>query len=520
MNRQLRKFTSFLMTLVLLLSVFSAAAAADSQSASIQALPADGVYDVPFRYLKDDGSGALSSIHTGYAVEGTGKLTIKEGKTSFSHEMKNIPYFKHVAVLKEGQEKAVITRSGQNTAIIEGDLVRYEAGSSTPIENSAAQSGMVSLTIPNLYEQQVVLLHIEMTTPAYSAWHNVVLQLDVSELPLPEGEFNIPYQYLKDDGSGALSSIHTGYAVEGTGKLTVKEGKTFFSHEMKNIPYFKHVAVLKEGQEKAVITRSGQNTTINEGDLVRYEAGSSTTIENSATQSGTVSLTIPNLNDEQVVLLHIEMTTPAYSAWHNVVLKLDLSALPFVPQEDDGNEQEPPAIVFTDIHAHWAKSDIEKSIARGFVTGYTDGTFQPDATISRSEFAVMISRALGLSINGAPNIPTDYEKIPVWAQPHVARVVTAGIIEGFEDGSFRSEEQLTRAQLAVIIARAARLTLDADSTLTFNDSETVPTWAKNEISAAVAVGLIQGKDGNIFDPNATATRAEALTLIIRLLERK
>ncbi|MGO4375504.1 S-layer homology domain-containing protein, partial [Paenibacillus sp. MCAF20] len=112
----------------------------------------------------------------------------------------------------------------------------------------------------------------------------------------------------------------------------------------------------------------------------------------------------------------------------------------------------------------------------------------------------------------------DLDSIPNWAKTHVARVITAGLIAGFEDSTFRAKGQLTRAQLAVIISRAAGLKLDPSATLSFVDGDDVPAWAQQEVSAAVGAGLIKGKDGNRFDPNAAATRAEALALIIRLLD--
>ncbi|WP_214627372.1 NEAT domain-containing protein [Paenibacillus agaridevorans] len=202
-------------------------------------------------------------------------------------------------------------------------------------------------------------------------------------------------------------------------------------------------------------------------------------------------------------------------------------------KEDPGSEGEPgeeettseeegngtPTVPFSDTTNHWAKSTIEQAVKLGIVNGFSDGSFRPNNIVTRGEFAVMISRALGLDGEGDADALQDFGSIPAWAQPHVARVVTAGLIGGFEDATFRSGGRLTRAQLAVIISRAAGLKPDDRSSLSFNDADSVPAWAQREVAAAVAAGLIQGKDGNRFAPNATATRAEALTLIIRLLER-
>lgn len=181
-------------------------------------------------------------------------------------------------------------------------------------------------------------------------------------------------------------------------------------------------------------------------------------------------------------------------------------------------EVEAPSITFSDVANHWARTSIEKAVKLGIVKGFSDGSFRPNGTVTRAEFAVMISRALQLEGNADGSSFKDYSSIPGWAQPHVARVADAGLISGYSDETFRANDQLTRAQLAVIIARAAKLELDTATALDFSDAAQIPGWAQKEVSAAVKAGLILGKEKDRFDPNGTATRAEALTLIIRLLE--
>lgn len=177
-----------------------------------------------------------------------------------------------------------------------------------------------------------------------------------------------------------------------------------------------------------------------------------------------------------------------------------------------------PNVKFSDTASHWAKESIDRAVKLGIVTGYQDGNFRPENVVTRGEFAVMLSRALQLEGEGDPLSFNDLDGIPAWAQSHVARAVAAGLIGGFEDGTFRSAGNLSRAQLAVMIARAADLKLDEADALTFNDGDVIPAWAQKEVAAAVKAGLIQGKEGNVFDPHATATRAQALTLIMRLVD--
>lgn len=185
--------------------------------------------------------------------------------------------------------------------------------------------------------------------------------------------------------------------------------------------------------------------------------------------------------------------------------------------EENGTEEPAVTVQFSDISKHWAKSSIESAVKLGIVNGFSDGSFRPDNKVTRGEFAVMISRALMLEGEDTETVFKDGNTIPSWAKDHIARAVAAGLIQGFADDTFRISEQLSRAQLAVIIARAANLKLSDSSTTTFSDSADIPAWASKEVSAAVEAGLVLGKD-NRFAPNETSTRAEAITMIMRLLE--
>jgi len=182
------------------------------------------------------------------------------------------------------------------------------------------------------------------------------------------------------------------------------------------------------------------------------------------------------------------------------------------------NKQPTEGKSFGDINGHWAEAAIKRAVQLEIADGYSDGSFKPDAVISRAEFAVMVSRALKLDEQSSSSSFADQKAIPSWAEEHVNRVVTAGLIGGYSDQTFRGSNNITRAELAVIIARAAQLEVKEAATLSFEDAAAIPAWAKNEIAVAVKKGLVSGKGGNRFEASASATRAEALTLIIRMLD--
>jgi hypothetical protein len=177
------------------------------------------------------------------------------------------------------------------------------------------------------------------------------------------------------------------------------------------------------------------------------------------------------------------------------------------------------AATFKDIIGHWAKESIEKAAKLGFVNGYEDGTFRPQGQVTRAEFAAMLVRALQLKADGSSLLSfADQERIPEWAVPYIAATVSAGIVTGYEDNTFRSERNITRSEIAVMMIRAIELHSDASTKSTFADADHIPDWAQASVAAAQQAGLISGRDNNLFAPNDLATRAEAVHLILAMLE--
>ncbi|WP_256758478.1 S-layer homology domain-containing protein [Cohnella sp. WQ 127256] len=195
------------------------------------------------------------------------------------------------------------------------------------------------------------------------------------------------------------------------------------------------------------------------------------------------------------------------------------TGLPITEQSTEQPKDTTTEVKFSDIKGHWAEVSIKQAVYSGIVKGYTDGTFKPNATVTRAEFAVMLMNALKPSGNGAELSFSDNAKIGSWAQKAIAQAVQANIIKGFSDGTFRPNEQLTRAEMASIIANALKLTAEANATTGFADDSSIPTWAKGAVSALKKLELVSGKGGNKFDPKATTTRAEAVTVLLKMLEQ-
>lgn len=190
-----------------------------------------------------------------------------------------------------------------------------------------------------------------------------------------------------------------------------------------------------------------------------------------------------------------------------------------VPDVEEPDEPEETPISFTDIAGHWAESYIKRATARGIVSGYPDGTFKPNNIVTRAEFTVMLIGAWQLNEAGAALTFTDADQIGAWAKQSVARAVQSGIVTGYDDGSFRPDAQITRAEMAVMIARVLQLPTENSASTGFADDADIPYWARGAVEAIRQHGVIEGRGGNRFVANETATRAEATVMLFRMLER-
>ncbi|XID94937.1 S-layer homology domain-containing protein [Paenibacillaceae bacterium WGS1546] len=185
----------------------------------------------------------------------------------------------------------------------------------------------------------------------------------------------------------------------------------------------------------------------------------------------------------------------------------------------DPQEPKSPAASLTDIEGHWAENDIKRAAAKGIVNGYPDGAFKPNNPVTRAEFTVMLAGALKLEGEGPPLTFADHDQIGRWAKTVVAQVMQAGIVNGYEDGSFRPNVDISRAEMAVMIARALKQEHSAHASTDFADDEAIPQWAKGAIEAIRTLGIVDGRISNRFVPNETATRGEATVMLLRMLEQ-
>ncbi len=186
-------------------------------------------------------------------------------------------------------------------------------------------------------------------------------------------------------------------------------------------------------------------------------------------------------------------------------IKEEKPAKPVTPQ--------PTVNIPSDISGHWAKDSIMKLINAGVISGYPDRTFKPDKTITRAEFTVILVKALNLETKVGK---TFTDTISHWAKDSISTAAAHGIISGYDENTFSPDDLITREQAAIIIARAAQLETATDE-LIFTDSQAISPWAKPGVAAAFNSRFITGYPDNSFRPQGNTTRAEAVSLILKVI---
>ncbi|SDE63288.1 Serine protease, subtilisin family [Paenibacillus sp. UNCCL117] len=181
---------------------------------------------------------------------------------------------------------------------------------------------------------------------------------------------------------------------------------------------------------------------------------------------------------------------------------------------------------FEDIQGHWAQTAIERLAARQIADGMTDAVFAPDGILTRAQFTALLARSLGLA--PAPEAELAFRDVPEdsWYRDAVARAYAAGIVSGVSGTAFEPEAPITREQMAVMLVQARRLypaggalaDEDAKSTrLPFADKQSISGWALEAVGRAAEAGLIEGHPDGTFAPREKASRAQAMTILHRLL---
>ncbi len=178
-----------------------------------------------------------------------------------------------------------------------------------------------------------------------------------------------------------------------------------------------------------------------------------------------------------------------------------------------------------DISGNWAATAIEDMAARFVIEGTGNGRFEPSRSITRAEFASILTKGLGLKPVQTSSSFSDVAS-SAWYGDAVSTAAEYQLITGFADGTFRPQQPITRAEAMVMLSRAMQLTgleqngSSSESTLqAFTDAQAVPAWARSAAATTIEAGLFNGQNGKQLAPQKSVTRAEVATLVERLLHQ-
>ncbi|WP_442596400.1 S-layer homology domain-containing protein [Neobacillus sp. D3-1R] len=185
-------------------------------------------------------------------------------------------------------------------------------------------------------------------------------------------------------------------------------------------------------------------------------------------------------------------------------------------------------VTFADVdNKNWAQDYIETLASKFIIKGKEDGKFAPSEQMTRAQFTVLLVRALGLPSESYTGIFSDVKENDWYnANGELAAALKSGIIQGKPDGSFAPNEKITRTQAAIMISRAMNLDfinfdqtqLDTTKKVTdFSDSSKIADYAKSAIEAVYQAGIMSGKEDATFDPKGSTKRDQMSKILAEFL---
>ncbi|WP_341346757.1 S-layer homology domain-containing protein [Paenibacillus sp. FSL H3-0469] len=172
-----------------------------------------------------------------------------------------------------------------------------------------------------------------------------------------------------------------------------------------------------------------------------------------------------------------------------------------------------------DISGHWAEPQMSEWIGDGYIKGFQDGSFRPDQAISRIEFVALVNRLFAYQGTGK----ISFKDVPsaAWFVSQVQAAVQAGYVTGFPDGTFQPDKPLSRVEAAVMLAKLTPVLMkDGEDPLkVFKDAGSIPGYGRDALGAVLSAGYMKGFPDGTIAAARQLTRAEAVVLLDRLKQQ-
>ena len=170
---------------------------------------------------------------------------------------------------------------------------------------------------------------------------------------------------------------------------------------------------------------------------------------------------------------------------------------------------------YTDTNEHWAEKEINILSANGVISGYTDGTFKPNQNMTRAELITVINRLLGNQKQNDKYVPDI--NIKDWYYTEIMKAIESGFVEGNANGYVRPNDLITRQEAVVMLQRALVPIGSSVLISEYEDFDDVANWAQKSFSTFLYKGYIKGYTDGTIKPNKNITRAEVVRIISNII---
>ncbi|BAU27893.1 carboxypeptidase family protein [Aneurinibacillus soli] len=167
---------------------------------------------------------------------------------------------------------------------------------------------------------------------------------------------------------------------------------------------------------------------------------------------------------------------------------------------------------FSDTNVPWMKDAIDNMASIGAVTGYSDGTFKPTRRITRAEFITMVNKTFNLTDASFQSTFSDVSTSS-WYYQQVSLAKTSGYVSGYPGNTFLPNRLVTRGEAAAMLGKLLGFSSSGSTSSSFLDASAIPSWARTSVSSLSAKGIMNGYNDRTFKPNNYITRAEAAVLL-------